>query len=324
MSIRNPKSIIRNPLTTLPRRVLVLVGPTASGKTSVSIELAGLLDGEIISADSRQVFKHLDIGTAKPSKLQLSSVKHYFVDMLLPDEDFNAGEFGERGRKVIDEIFEKRKTPIVVGGSGLYVQSLINGLFDGPAADTELREVMERRVSEGNLPELIAELRRVDSLSAERIDLTKPRRIIRALEVFHATGKPISEHHAESKIEINFAPLLFGLEWDRYELYQRIDQRCEDMLKNGLLQEVEELKKRGYGPRLNALNTVGYAEAFDYMSGEISYDEMVRLFKQNSRRYAKRQMTWFRRDKRIRWIQMNENSDLLATAEIIAESFRKH
>lgn len=322
MSIGNPKSVIRNPQSGLPRKVLILVGPTASGKTSVSIELAKLLKGEIISADSRQVYKHLDIGTAKPSALQLSFVKHHFVDMLLPDEDFNAGEFGERGREVIDEIFERTKTPIVVGGSGLYVQSLIDGFFDGPAADKEFREAMERRVSEDKLPELIAELRRVDPVSVQRIDLTKPRRIIRALEVFQATGKPISEHHEESKIEITFTPLLFGLEWDRKQLYQRIDQRCDEMIRNGLLEEVEALKKRGYGPYLNALNTVGYAETFDYINGIISYDEMMRLFKQNSRRYAKRQMTWFRKDKRIRWMQMNEGNNFMTTSKNIAELFK--
>lgn len=324
MSIRNPKSAIRNPLRALPPRVLVLVGPTASGKTSVSIELAGMLKGEIISADSRQVYELLDIGTAKPSRQQLSSVRHHFVDILSPDEDFNAGEFGERGRKAIDEIFERKKTPIVVGGSGLYVQSLIDGFFDGPAADKEFREAMEKKISDGKLDELITELRRVDPLSAERIDLTKLRRIIRALEVFHTTGKPISEHHAGSKVEIKFIPILFGLEWERKLLYQRIDQRCEEMMKDGLLQEVEELKKHGYGPHLNALNTVGYAEAFAFKNGAISCDEMMRLFKQNSRRYAKRQMTWFRRDKRICWLPMNERSNPPEIAEQIAELFKNH
>ncbi len=287
------------------RKVPVLVGPTASGKTSISIELAKLLGGEIISADSRQIYKHLDIGTAKPSSRQLSSVKHHFVDMLLPDQDFNAGEFGEQGRRVIDDIFERKKTPVVVGGSGLYIQSLIDGFFDGPAADREFREAMEKKISDGRIDELIAELRRVDPMSAERIDLTKSRRIIRALEVFHATGKPISVHHSESKIKINFTPVLFGLQWERNQLYQRIDQRCEEMIESALLKEVEGLKSNGYTPALNALNTVGYSEAFDYLEGIISFEEFIRLFKQNSRRYAKRQMTWFRRDQHVSWMKMS-------------------
>lgn len=315
---------IFNPQSRSSRNVLVLVGPTASGKTSVSIELAGLLEGEIISADSRQVYKLLDIGTAKPSRQQLSSVKHHFVDTLSPEEGFNAGEFGERGRKAIEEIFEKKKTPIIAGGSGLYIQSLIDGFFEGSPADKEYREILERKVSDGKLAELVTELRAVDPLSADRIDLTKPRRIIRALEVFHTTGKPISEHHAASKREINFIPVLFGLEWERKLLYQRIDQRCEEMMNRGLLLEVEELKKRGYSPDLNALNTVGYAESFAHKNGEISYEEMIRLFKQNSRRYAKRQMTWFRRDKRICWLPLNERSKPREIAGKIAELFKKH
>lgn len=286
--------------------MLVLVGPTASGKTAVALELARKLESEIISADSRQVYKFLDIGTAKPSREQLRRVHHYFVDELLPDQEFNAGVFGEKGRMVIATLLRRGTTPIVVGGSGLYIQSLIDGLFEGPGADKDFRESLERRIKEGGLAQLVEELRAVDPDSAARIDPTKPRRVIRALEVYHATGKPLSRHHREANITIDFIPVMVGIDWERKTLYERINRRCDEMIAAGLLAEVENLEKLGYVPPLNALNTVGYAEAFAYRRGEISYQEMVRLIKQNTRRYAKRQLTWFRRDKRIHWVQATE------------------
>lgn len=304
------------------RAVLVLVGPTASGKTAVALEVAKILPVEIIAADSRQIYKYLNIGTAKPTAEQRRAVKHYFVDELPPDQDFSAGEFGVKGREVIETIFARGgKVPFVVGGSGLYIQALIDGFFEGPGADKEFREILERRIAAGELPALLEELRRVDPVTAARIDPGKPRRIIRALEVYHLTGKPISQLHREAKVTVTFTPLMFGLAWDRKELYRRIDRRCDEMLAAGLLREVEELERRGYSPSLNALNTVGYAEAFAYRRGDITYDEMVRRMKQNTRRYAKRQLTWFRRDKRIRWLPMNEQTEPADVARTITQEF---
>lgn len=302
-------------------KILVLVGPTCSGKTGISIELALRLNGEIISADSRQVFKCLDIGTAKPSSLQQKMVKHHFVDELLPDQNFNAGEFGERGREVIDRILQRHRLPIVVGGSGLYVRSLIDGFFEGPGADAEFREVKEKQLKSSGIGPLLEELRQVDPKSAAVIDPTKPRRVIRALEVYQLTGRPLSSLHHEKKVRIDFHPVFFGLEWRREALYKRIEMRCEEMVTAGLLFEVEQLEQMGYDDSLNALNTVGYAEAFAYRRGTISYDEFVRLFKQNSRRYAKRQMTWFRRDARIEWISMSEQATTAIVAADIALRF---
>jgi len=305
-----------------PPRVLVLVGPTASGKTEISIRLAEQLNGEVISADSRQIYKFLDVGTAKPTREQRARVRHHFIDELTPDREFNAGEFGLRGRDVVQGIFSRGKLPIVVGGSGLYVRSLIDGFFEGPGADKEFRETLERRVKAEGVKTLLAELWDIDPATARRIDPTKPRRVIRALEVYRTTGKPLSQLHKESIPTIDFGSIQFGLEWDRKVLYSRIERRCDEMLAKGLLKEVEDLEGRGYTDALNALHTVGYAEAFAYRRGEISYEEMVRLIKQNSRRYAKRQLTWFRHDERVRWISVDDATNLPDTARRISREFQ--
>ncbi len=303
------------------RRVLVLVGPTASGKSAVSLELGHLLNGEILSADSRQLYRYLDIGTAKPSLADRVSVPHHFVDEVDPDAEYNAGEFGVRGRAVIDEIFRRGRTPIVVGGSGLYVQSLIDGFFEGPGADPKFREILERRLKSAGIGPLVEELWRIDPETAGRIDPTKPRRVMRALEVYHLTGRALSRIQRESTVTIDFKPRMYGLRWDRNVLYARIERRCDQMIGAGLVAEVDALVERGYTDRMNSLNTVGYAEVFAYRRGETGYEEMLRQFKQNSRRYAKRQITWFRRDGRIQWIAMDESRSAADVAEQIRRDF---
>jgi tRNA dimethylallyltransferase len=301
-----------------PHTVVVLLGPTGSGKTAVSLPLARLLNAEIISADSRQVYRSLDIGTAKPSPNQRAVCPHHFIDIVDPTQEFNAGEYGVQGREVIHEIFGSGKCPLVVGGSGLYIRSLIDGFFDGPAADPEYRDTLEERLREEGIAPLVEMLRTVDPDSAARIDPTKPRRVIRALEVHHMTGVPLSELHRRKRPEITFSVRMFGLRWDRAELYRRIEDRVDGMIAEGLLEEVDSLLVRGYDPHLNSLNTVGYAEAFAHRRGELTFDEMVRLIKQSTRRYAKRQMTWFRRDARIEWIDMNGSRSPEDVAEEIA------
>lgn len=299
------------------RRVVVLVGPTASGKTAVSLPLAERLGAEIISADSRQIYRYMDIGTAKPTAAERARIPHHFIDILDPDTDFNAGEFGVQGREVIGQIFARKRVPLVVGGSGLYIRSLIDGFFDGPPADPELRRIYEQRFATGGIDVLMEELRRVDPVFAAKVDPTKPRRMIRALEVYHVTGRPISDLHESLKVEIPFTPVIFGLLWPRPELHQRINARCREMMEQGLPAEVEDLVRRGYGPELNALNTVGYAEAFAMRAGELTQEAMLELFSRNTRRYAKRQMTWFRRDERISWIPMSEGVDVGGVVEKI-------
>ncbi len=298
--------------------VLVLVGPTASGKTAVSLPLAERIGAEIISADSRQLYRYLDIGTAKPTPEERKRVPHHFIDIRNPDEDYSAGEFGASAGAEIERIFSRGRIPLIVGGSGLYVRSLIDGFFEGPPADREYRAGLEQRVQAGGVGGLLDDLRRLDPEYAAIVDPTKPRRIIRALEVVHITGRPLSVLHRERKAEIRFSSRQFGLAWDRPVLYDRINRRCRAMREVGLLDEVERLVSMGYGPGLNALNTVGYAEAFACRRGEITADEMDVRFAQNSRRYAKRQVTWFTRDPRITWIPMHEGVDPGAvTDEII-------
>jgi len=299
------------------RKILVIVAPTASGKTVVSLLVAERLNGEIISADARQIYRYMDIGTAKPKQDELRRVRHYFVDELNPDEDFNAGEYGRRGREIIENIFHRGKLPIVVGGSGLYIQSLVDGLFDGPPADYSVRERLYERLKTQGAEALLEELRKVDPISAAKMLTSNIRRIVRALEVYELTGEPISIHHRNQKVEINFTPIFVGLEWERKKLYERINCRVEKMLDVGLVDEVSHLLALGYHKDLNALQTVGYKEVFQYLSDEIDYNEMVRLIKRNTRRYAKRQLSWFRRDRRIHWLHLENEEDFPKVADEI-------
>ena len=296
-------------------RVLAIVGPTASGKTPCSILLAERLNGEIVSADSRQIYKHLDIGTAKPSKEDLRRIPHHFVDMLELEHDYSAGQFGKDARAVVDDIVRRGRVPIVAGGSGLYVRAMIDGLFEGPGKDPELRTILESRLEHEGAHSLLEVLKKLDPTSAAGMDATKPRRIIRALEVYYLTGKPLSQFHKEQRREPTFDYVQTGLDWERKALYARIERRVDEMMRNGLLQEVESLKRRGYITQINALNTVGYKEMFDFLDGRSSLDESVVLMKQNTRRFAKRQLTWFRADERIRWVSMDDEKKL----EVIAD-----
>lgn len=303
--------------------MLVLVGPTASGKTQISLLLAQRLNGEIISADSRQIYKYLDIGTAKPTTEERKIVRHYFIDELTPDQDFNAGEYGRRGGEIIDEIFRAGKQPIVVGGSGLYIQSLIDGFFEGPARDEQMRKRLYTRLHVEGSEHLLGELRRIDPVSAAKMLPSNTRRIIRALEVYYLTGVPLSQHQNEQRTERTFYPVFAGLEWERKQLYNRINRRAEKMIEAGLVEEARSLLRMGYNASLNALQTVGYQEVFQFLDGKIDFQTMLNRFTQNSRRFAKRQLTWFRRDKRIRWFHVENESEFPKIAEDILNYFRR-
>lgn len=309
-------------MSSLPK-ILALVGPTASGKTPISIHLAQATNGEIISADSRQIYKHLDIGTAKPGSTELKAVPHHFVSVLEPDKDYSAGEYGKDARQRILEVLARKKSPIIVGGSGLYVKAVIDGLFEGPGKDPEVRAQLEDRLTKHGAENLLETLRKIDPLSAQNMDVTKHRRIIRALEVYYVTGKPISQLHADKRADLPFEAIQFAIRLDRQSLYQRINDRVDDMMKRGLVEEVRDLQRRGYDTRYNALNTVGYKEVFQHLDGKLSSTEMVDLIKQNTRRFAKRQLTWFRADKRIRWVQTEGETPLENIVERIRNEFVK-
>ncbi|MBF8293999.1 MAG: miaA [Bacteroidetes bacterium] len=305
------------------RPILAIVGPTASGKTPLSLLLAEILNGEIVSADSRQIFKYLDIGTAKPTRAERKRVPHHFVDFLDPKDKYSAGLYGDDVKKVVKDVFDRGKVPILVGGSGLYIKAAIDGLFGGPGRDPEIRARLEDQLRTGGIEPMLDTLRKVDPVVLQTMKEITPRRIIRALEVFFIAGKPLSEYHSEQGQIPDFQAIQFGLEWERKELYSRINQRVDRMISDGLMDEVQKLAGMGFDRQLNALNTVGYKEVFDYLEGTVNRETMIDLIKRNTRRFAKRQITWFKADKRIRQIPMTENLDLVAAARKIVDGYRK-
>ncbi|MBI2618506.1 MAG: tRNA (adenosine(37)-N6)-dimethylallyltransferase MiaA [Ignavibacteriales bacterium] len=305
------------------KTLLAIVGPTASGKTPLSLYLAEILGAEIVSADSRQIYKYLDIGTAKPSREDIRRVKHHFIDLLDPGEEYSAGRYGKEARAEVRTLLQKGKETILVGGSGLYVKALVDGLFDGPGRDDEIRKRLEAEMRREGMANLLEKLRAVDPVTADAMTReSKARRIIRALEVHAITGKPISQFHREQETRAPFDTLFYGLNWERGELYRLIEERVDRMIREGLIEEVQDLKMKGFGPHLNSLQTVGYKEVFSFLNGEISRQDAVDLIKQNTRRFAKRQLTWFKADKRIRWIPMESLSSLSSVAQTIAEEYK--
>lgn len=302
--------------------LLAIVGPTASGKSRLGILLAERLNGEIISADSRQIYKHLNIGTAKPTQKELHQVPHHFIDIIDLDHDYSAGEYGLQAHAKIVELFRHDKQPILIGGSGLYVRAVVDGLFEGPGKNNEIREQLENEARSVGSKALYEKLKRLDPDSASKMDSTKVRRIIRALEVYYTSGRPISELQKIHETKPPFETIQFGIKWNRQQLYDRINERVDQMLSAGLVNEVKELLKQGYTRDTNALNTVGYKEVLDFLEGKISEREMVELIKRNTRRFAKRQLTWFRADRRIRWIPVDEKSNWENIAESIRDEFQ--
>lgn len=305
------------------RKILCIMGPTASGKTDMGVETALKLDGEIISADSRQVYNHIPIASAIPPEKERKGIPHHFMEELNLNEEFNAGEFGRQGRVIIDQIFERGKMPIVIGGSGLYIQSLIDGFFDEEIESKEARKELYEKLKVKGREFLYKELKEVDKIAAATMMPHNVRRVIRALEIYYASGKKISDMH-KKKIEMDFEPVQIGLLWERKELYERINLRVDEMLKAGLVEEVRELKDRGFDSKKdNSLNTVGIKEVFAYLEDEINYSDMTDLIKQNTRRYAKRQMTWFKRDERINWIKINYDINIRDIVSEIITIFEK-
>ncbi|MFZ1731732.1 MAG: tRNA (adenosine(37)-N6)-dimethylallyltransferase MiaA [Bacteroidota bacterium] len=301
-------------------QIIVLTGPTASGKTAVGITLAGMLDAEIISADSRQVYRGMNIGTAKPGADELSAVPHHGIDVCDPSETYTVGRFFEDSQGWIDDILSRGKRVLVVGGSGLYVRAITDGIFEGPKADPLLRAQLEERILTDGLPALVEELRRLDPATGEIIDQRNPVRVIRALEVCLLTGQRFSELRAGRMPSLSYDAHIAALRWDRGALHERINRRVDEMMADGLVEEVSGLLAAGIEPGWSALNTVGYKEIIGYLSKRMSIDETVEAIKRSTRQYARRQMTWLRKETRSRWIDVDEAMTSEVIARIVLEA----
>lgn len=288
----------------MKRPFVVLAGPTAVGKSELSIELAKRIGGAVISADSIQVYKYMDIGSAKITKEEMQGVDHYLVDEFLPDEEFHVVKFQQYAKKYMEEIYQKGQIPILVGGTGFYIQAILKDIdFSEQESDEAYRHEMEKLAAEKGAEYLHEMLRKVDEKSAKEIHANNVKRVIRALEYYHLSGEKISEHNEKERQKqspYNFA--YFVLNDDREKIYEKIDRRVELMLDHGLVDEVRHLKEMGYGKELVSMQGLGYKEILSYLDGEISYEEAVYILKRDTRHFAKRQLTWFKRESDVIWV----------------------
>ncbi|PKM96033.1 MAG: tRNA (adenosine(37)-N6)-dimethylallyltransferase MiaA [Firmicutes bacterium HGW-Firmicutes-1] len=291
----------------MKKPLIIIAGPTASGKTSLSVELAKRINGEIISADSMQVYRYMNIGTAKVSKEEEQGIKHHLIDMIDPKEPFNIRIFQQKAKKAIDEILEKGKIPILVGGTGFYIQAILYDIsFEETQNDNSYRWSLEKLASENGNEYLHSLLKEVDEESYKIIHPNNVKRVIRALEYFHQTGSPISKHNEEEKKKTSpYNFLFYMLDMDRQILYNRIDTRVDEMFEKGLVQEVSDLRDRGYTKELVSMQGLGYKEVFSFFDGKCDLEEAKYIIKRDTRHFAKRQFTWFRREKDICWLNLD-------------------
>jgi tRNA dimethylallyltransferase len=299
----------------LTKTLIVVAGPTAIGKTTAAIELAKHYKTVILSADSRQFYREMSIGTAKPTEEELAAAKHYFINSHSISETFNVGDYEKESLKLLEELFRTHDKVILVGGSGLFVKAVCEGFDEFPDTEPAIRENLNAAFNDKGIIPLQEKLKLADPDYYNEVDLNNPQRVIRALEVFEATGKPFSSYRKSNINKRAFNIIKFGLNMDRNDLYERINQRVDNMIGGGLVEEVKSLLPYCH---LNALNTVGYSELFDYFDGKIDLQTAIGLIKQNTRRFAKRQMTWFRKDKDIIWLAAGKN-DLLSEMKTIID-----
>ena len=298
-------------------KVIVICGPTASGKTALSIELAKKIDGEIISCDSMQIYKDMDIGTAKPTKEEMQGIKHYLLDFVSPEKRYSVAEYKKDAKKAIHEILEKGKMPIIVGGTGLYIDSLIYEIeYQEQKIDEKYREELEERIKNEGLEILYNEAIEIDSQAMKKISPNDKKRIMRVLEIYKLTGKTKTEQEEESRKEVEFDYRVFAINWDRQTLYERIEKRVDIMIQKGLIQEVEYILKK-YKEFPTAMQGLGYKEVVEYLNGQCTKEEMVEKVKMETRRYAKRQLTWFRKNKQTIWL--DGKNDMQNNINIILE-----
>ncbi|MEA2059144.1 MAG: tRNA (adenosine(37)-N6)-dimethylallyltransferase MiaA [Thermodesulfobacteriota bacterium] len=299
-------------------KIVVVCGPTGIGKTSTAIKLAQVFDGEIISADSMQIYRHMDIGTAKPDKEEQKQVVHYLLDVADPDEPFDAALFADLSDKAVQKITGKKKLPIVAGGTGFYIKALLYGLFRASPADQRLIQQLEQEAQKKGGDTLYKKLERIDPVSAASIHPHDTFRIVRALEVFMSTGRTMSSFQKSHEFAVKrYDALKIGLVMDRQELYRRIEQRVDLMMDQGLIDEVENLRQMGYSCDLKSMQSIGYRHICDFLNKKVSFEETLRLLKRDTRRYAKRQLTWFGREKDIVWIDPGDTD----RAEFLVKDF---
>ncbi len=302
------------------QKVIVICGPTASGKTKLSIELAKKINGEIVSADSMQIYKEMNIGTAKPTVEEMQGIKHYLLDFVSPDQRYSVAEYKKDAIEAIDKIIEKGKTPIVIGGTGLYINSLIYGIeYPEIKLDENYREQLEKIAETEGLSKLYEIAKQIDPKAMEKISQNDKKRICRILEIYHATGKTKTEQEIESrKNGPKYDYLIFGIDMDRQKLYERINMRVDIMIEVGLIEEVKEICQK-YKEFPTAMQGLGYKEVVEYLNGKATKEEMIEKIKMETRRYAKRQLTWFRRYGNITWI--NGLEDVQKNVNIIWEEY---
>lgn len=306
--------------------IICIAGPTASGKTALAVELAKLLNGEVISCDSMQVYKRMDIGTAKPTEEEMQGIPHHMIDVAEPDEDFSVSRYCCMAAPIVDDIVARGKTAIIAGGTGLYMDSLIRGNAFAPFPATGVRERLEAQADSEGMEFLLNWLRSIDPEAAARLHLSDRKRIIRALEVYLETGQTITEHNRKTQqIPPKYTPLWLGLDFaDRAELYRRIDRRVDLMLEMGLISEIQGLLASGIPPRCTAMQAIGYKEFVNALNGEETIAQAAEEVKKSSRHYAKRQLTWFRRNPKLHWLKRQtgqKNEEILSIArQIIYDS----
>ena len=313
-------------IDTEKKPLIILTGPTAVGKTKASIGLAKAIGGEIISADSMQVYRHMDIGSAKITKEEMADVPHYLIDVLEPEEEFHVVRFQQMAKAAMADIYSRGKIPIIVGGTGFYIQALLYDIdFTENEGDSVYREKLEALAKEKGAAYLHGQLAMVDPKSAEEIHANNIKRVIRALEFYHQTGQKISEHNErERQKESPYQFCYFVLNDRRECLYERIDQRVDQMIRNGLVQEVQTLKERGCTKQMVSMQGLGYKEIFSYLEGDCSLEEAVYIIKRDPRHFAKRQLTWFKRERDVIWVQKDElNYDDKKLLQSLLESIKE-
>ncbi|MDM8516638.1 tRNA (adenosine(37)-N6)-dimethylallyltransferase MiaA [Desulfobacterales bacterium HSG16] len=292
-------------------KIVVICGPTGIGKTGIAMNLAETFNGRIVSADSVQIYRHMDIGTAKASVPEQARVPHYMIDIIAPDTSFDAARYATDADKCIHNLAEKKILPIVAGGTGLYIKALIHGIFKDQSADLQVRCRLKQEAENLGGKFLFQRLEKIDPETAGRIHINDTYRIVRALETYEVTGVPLSEYHKNHRFdEKRFDAVKIGLQMDRNLLYERIERRVDLMIEAGLVDEVKNLVKMGYGPDLKSMQSIGYRQMLDYINGNMEWDEAVRILKRDTRRYAKRQFTWFRKDKEINWFEPDQISKI--------------